>query len=123
LQARGYGIYYGNSIESTVDDATSQAEYGYFPFQFDMKYQKNTYLADLYGRAVIEEYKFPKSRITKMNYLANLNKNHLVSFLVAHHRLADFRDRGQKRNSAIITTSPTALSLSSKAGLFMLSMA
>jgi hypothetical protein len=82
LQARGHGIYYGNSIESTVDDATSQPEYGYFPFQFDMKYQKNTYLADLYGRAVIEEYKFPKSRITKMNYLANLNKNHLVSFLL-----------------------------------------
>lgn len=82
LQARGYGIYYGNSIESTVDDATSQEDYGYFPFQFDMKYQKDAYLADMYGRAAIEEYKFPKSRITKMNYLANLNKNHLISFLV-----------------------------------------
>jgi hypothetical protein len=82
LQARGYGIYYGNSIESTIDDAESQAEYGYFPFQFDMKYQKDTYLADMYGKAVIEEYKSPKSRITKMNYLANLNKNHLVSFLM-----------------------------------------
>lgn len=82
LQARGYGIYYGNSIESTVDDATSQDDYGYAPFQFDMKYQKDSYLADMYGKAVIEEYKFPKSRITKMNYLANLNKNHLVSFLM-----------------------------------------
>jgi hypothetical protein len=82
LQARGYGIYYGNSIESTKEDAASQADYGYFPFQFDMKYQKNAYLADMYGQAVIEEYKFPKSRITKMNYLANLNKNHLVSFLM-----------------------------------------
>lgn len=82
LQARGYGIYYGNSIESIIDDTDSQDDYGYFPFQFDMKYQKDTYLSDLYGRAVIEEYKFPKSRITKMNYLANLNKNHLVSFLV-----------------------------------------
>lgn len=82
LQARGYGIYYGNSIESTIDDTDSQAAYGYAPFQFDMKYQKDTYLADMYGRAVIEEYKLPKSRITKMNYLANLNKNHLVSFLV-----------------------------------------
>ena len=82
LQARGYGIYYGNSIESTVDDATSQADYGYFPFQFDMKYQKDAYLADMYGKAVIEEYKLPKSRITKMKYLANLNKNHLVSFLM-----------------------------------------
>lgn len=82
LQARGYGIYYGNSIESTVDDTTSQEDYGYFPFQFDMKYQKDTYLADMYGKSVIEEYKFPKSRITKMNYLANLNKNHLVSFLM-----------------------------------------
>jgi hypothetical protein len=82
LQARGYGIYYGNSIESTKDDATSQADHGYFPFQFDQKYQKDTYLADVYGKAVIEEYKNPKSRITKMNYLANLNKNHLVSFLV-----------------------------------------
>ena len=82
LQARGYGIYYGNSIESTIDDTDSQDNYGYFPFQFDMKYQKNTYLADMYGKSVIEEYKFPKSRITKMNYLANLNKNHLVSFLI-----------------------------------------
>lgn len=82
LQARGYGIYYGNSIESTKDDTTSQADYGYAPFQFDQKYQKNAYLADTYGKALIEEYKFPKSRITKMNYLANLNKNHLVSFLM-----------------------------------------
>jgi len=82
LQARGYGIYYGNSIESTKDDATSQEDHGYFPFQFDQKYQKDIYLADVYGKAVIEEYKNPKSRITKMNYLANLNKNHLVSFLV-----------------------------------------
>ncbi len=82
LQARGYGIYYGNSIESTIDDTTSQDDYGYFPFQFDMKYQKDTYLADMYGKAVIEEYKLPKSRITKMKYLANLNKNHLVSFLL-----------------------------------------
>lgn len=82
LQARGYGIYYGNSIESTVDDATSQGAYGYAPFQFDMKYQKDTYLADMYGQAVIEEYKNPKSRITKMNYLANLNKNHMMSFLM-----------------------------------------
>lgn len=82
LQARGYGIYYGNSIESTKEDPTSQEDYGYFPFQFDMKYQKDAYLADMYGQAVIEEYKFPKSRITKMNYLANLNKNHLVSFLM-----------------------------------------
>lgn len=82
LQARGYGIYYGNSIESIIDDTDSQAAYGYAPFQFDMKYQKDTYLADMYGQAVIEEYKNPKSRITKMNYLANLNKNHLVSFLM-----------------------------------------
>lgn len=82
LQARGYGIYYANSIESTVDDATSQAAYGYTPFQFDMKYQKDTYLADMYGLSVIEEYKNPKSRITKMNFLANLNKNHMMTFLV-----------------------------------------
>jgi len=82
LQARGYGIYYGNSIESTKDDTTSQDDHGYYPFQFDMKYQKDAYLADMYGLSVIEEYKSPKSRITKMNYLANLNKNHLVSFLM-----------------------------------------
>jgi len=82
LQARGYGIYYGNSIESTKDDGDSQEEYGYFPFQFDMKYQKDAYLADMYGRSVIEEYKLPKSRITKMSYLANLNKNHLACFLM-----------------------------------------
>lgn len=82
LRARGYGIYYGNSVESAVDDATSQAAFGYAPFQFDMRYQKDTYIADMYGLSVIEEYKNPKSRITKMNYLANLNKNHLMSFLV-----------------------------------------
>jgi len=82
LQARGYGIYYGNSIESTIDDAISQAAYGYAPFQFDMRYQKDMYLADMYGLSVIEEYKNPKSRITKMKYLANLNKNHMMSFLM-----------------------------------------
>lgn len=82
LQARGYGIYYGNSIESTKENAFSQLAYGYAPFQFDMKYQKNTYLADMYGESVINEYRVPKSRTTKMKYLANLNKNHMVSFLM-----------------------------------------
>lgn len=82
LQARGYGIYYGNSIEATKDDEDSQLEYGYAPFQFDMKYQKDSYLANMYGSSVIEEYKTPKSRITNMKYLANLNKNHMMSFLV-----------------------------------------
>lgn len=82
LQARGYGIYYGNSIESIIDESNSQNAYGYFPFQFDMKYQKDTYLANAYGLSVIEEYKNPKSRITKMKYLANLNKNHMMSFLM-----------------------------------------
>jgi hypothetical protein len=82
LQARGYGIYYANSIEATIDDAVSQSAYGYTPFQFDMRYQKDPYLADMYGLAVIEEYKMPKSRITKMKYLANLNSNHMMSFLV-----------------------------------------
>lgn len=81
LQARGYGIYYGNSVESTVNDSVSQNAHGYAPFQFDMKYQKNTYLAGAYGLSVIEEYSNPKSRITKMNYLANLNKNHMMTFL------------------------------------------
>ena len=82
LQARGYGIYYGNSIESTKDDAVSQSAHGYAPFQFDMKYQKDTYSANVYGLSVIEEYKTPKSRITKMRYLANLNRNHLMCFLM-----------------------------------------
>jgi len=82
LQARGYGIYYGNSIESTKENTFSQSAYGYFPFQFDQKYQKNTYLADMYGMSVINEYRVPKSRITKMSYLANLNENHLLSFLM-----------------------------------------
>lgn len=81
LQARGYGIYYANSIESTKDDGVSQGIYGYTPFQFDQKYQKDTYLADMYGLSVIEEYKYPKSRITNMKYLANLNKNHMATFL------------------------------------------
>lgn len=82
LQARGYGIYYGNSIESTIEDADSQNAFGYAPFQFDQRYQKNTYLANMYGLSVVEEYKNPKSRTTKMKYLANLNKNHMMSFLM-----------------------------------------
>jgi len=81
LQARGYGIYYANSIESTKDDDISQVAYGYSPFQFDQKYQKDAYLADMYGLSVIEEYKNPKSRITNMKFLANLNKNHMATFL------------------------------------------
>lgn len=82
LQARGYGIYYGNSIESTIDDTDSQELYGYSPFQFDQKYQKDTYVANMYGLSVVEEYKTPKSRSTKMKFLANLNRNHMLSFLI-----------------------------------------
>jgi hypothetical protein len=81
LQARGYGIYYGNSIESTQEDIPYQNYYGYSPFQFDMKYQKDAYLADMYGKSIVDEYKIPKSRITTMKYLANLNKKHMMSFL------------------------------------------
>jgi hypothetical protein len=81
LQIRGYGNYYSKPIEVTVDDAISQAIYGLAPFQFDQKYQKDPGLANMYGLSVIEEYKNPKSRITKMRYLANLNSNHLMCFL------------------------------------------
>jgi len=105
LQARGYGIYYANSIESTVEDAASQAAHGYAPFQFDMKYQKDTYLADMYGSSVIEEYKNPKSRITSMRYLANLNKNHMLTFLTltVGSLLLGTEDRSNISNNYYIT--------------------
>lgn len=105
LQARGYGIYYGNSIESTVDDTDSQDDYGYFPFQFDMKYQKDAYLGYMYGRAVIEEYKFPKSRIQKVKYLANLNKNLLMTFLTLYvgSLISIKEDRSEITNHYYIT--------------------
>lgn len=105
LQARGYGKYYGNSIESTKDDTDSQDLYGYAPFQFDMKYQKDTYLADMYGLSVIEEYKFPKSRVTSIKYLANLNKNHMMSFLYLSigHLISGTEDRSGITNNYFIT--------------------
>lgn len=81
LQARGYGIYYGNSIETVVNDSASQSAYGLTAFQFDQKYRKDTYFAAETGAEIIEEYKTPRSRITKMGYLANLNENHLAAAL------------------------------------------
>ena len=105
LQARGYGIYYANSIESTKEDTDSQDLYGYAPFQLDMKYQKDTYLADMFGLSVIEEYREPKSRITKMKYLANLSKSNMVSFLKLSigSLLSGYEDRSGLTNNYYIT--------------------
>ena len=81
LQARGYGIYHGNSIEYQFDDATSQAGYGFSAFLFDQPYRKEATYTKEYAQLVVDEYKKPKSRITKLGYLANLTHNHMHSFL------------------------------------------
>lgn len=81
LQARGYGIYFGNSIESQVDDTASQNANGLIAFSLDQRYQHDPYTGYAFATAMVEEYKDPKSRITKMSYLANLNKAHLMAFL------------------------------------------
>lgn len=105
LQARGYGIYYSNSIESIRDRGLSQIAYGYNSFQMDMKYQKDTYLPDMFGLSVIEEYRNPKSRITNIKYLANLNNNHMVSFLnlSVGSLIAGVEDRSNIENHYYIT--------------------
>ncbi len=105
LQARGYGIYYGNSIESNIEDPESPLLYGYAPFQFDQRYQKDTYLADVYGLAVLREYRTPKSRITNIKYLANLNPNHMMSFLSLSigSLIQELEDRSNLTNHYYIT--------------------
>jgi hypothetical protein len=81
LQVRGFGIYYGNTIEAQLDDAASQSAYGFEGFQFDQRYQRDTGAGLAYALSEMELYKNPKSRITKMSYLANLNRAHLMAFL------------------------------------------
>jgi len=81
LQARGYGIYYGNSIEYIQEDAASQASYGLSAIQIDQRYQKNAQSAEEFVRIALAEYAKPKSRLSKLGYLANLNENHMQSFL------------------------------------------
>lgn len=81
LKARGYGIYYGQSIEYHLDDAVSQAAYGFAGVTFNMSYQRTTEAGEHLARKLIDEYKDPESRISKLNYLANLNMNHMASFL------------------------------------------
>lgn len=81
LQARGYGIYRYNLIQSETEDTSSTASYGESIIDIDQKYKTDLYAGKRFVESMIEKYSKPKSRITQIEFDANINSSHLMSFM------------------------------------------
>ena len=81
LNARGYGIYTYDSIESVAEDDASSQIYGYKTLQIDQPYQSNLDFASLYCQSLLYEYKNPRVEIQEVSFLANTDISLLLAAL------------------------------------------
>lgn len=71
LQARGYGIYQYNPIESITDDSVSYNEYGYKIETIQQQYQREIRFALREGEKVLNREKQPRTTLDKITMIAN----------------------------------------------------
>lgn len=81
LQARGYGIYYDNPIDSIYQDADSANAFGDYVIDINQKYKSNFFSGYAYGKSIVELYKNPKSRIKSVKFNANVDERQMMTSL------------------------------------------
>jgi len=73
LQARGYGIYSYNKIDTNVEDATSIIAYGYQRQYIDQKYEQDLANGILQARGWVEMDREPRNAVNTITFIANRN--------------------------------------------------
>jgi len=81
LQARGYGIYSYNPIESAQESAASYNEYGYQSATLHQQYQRELTSGILEAQKILEAEKQPRTVLRKINLNANRSGQMMQAFL------------------------------------------
>lgn len=81
LQARGYGVYFDDPIELTLYDNDSINAYGVSEFSINQHYQSNLNISSTIANSIIDQNKDNKYVIRKIEFMANLNEDSMLSFL------------------------------------------
>jgi hypothetical protein len=81
LNVRGYGIYRFSPAQTTTEDTGSENAYGELEINIDQRY-KTTFLAGKrYSMSILKRYGKPKSRLTQIQYDANLSGTQMQAFM------------------------------------------
>lgn len=81
LNARGYGIYLENSIDSTIIDSVSTLDLGVKELFINQSYQNLTYVGEVIAQSLIDQNSEDKIIINNITFLANLNNDAMLAFL------------------------------------------
>jgi len=74
LTARGKGVYQYNPIEISVDDAASQAAYGYLAQQIQQKYQQDLAAGKATATVVIANEAAARTELNSVTICANYSE-------------------------------------------------
>lgn len=81
LQARGRGVYSYNSIENSVEDATSIADFGHKEEKIDMPYQQDLKAGTEIITELVGQEKDPRTELRAISFVANRSVSAMTNFL------------------------------------------
>jgi len=81
LQARGKGVYQYNPIQDISSNAASITSYGYQPDKLDQRYQQTPELGSLFGDAVTDFERDPRTELRRVSFVANRSQALFLQFL------------------------------------------
>jgi len=81
LQARGYGVYMGDTLSVEVEDIPSQTAYGVKELVINQLYQTDVEQGTMEANKILFLEKDPRNRYNKINMKANKNAANMYSFL------------------------------------------
>lgn len=81
LQARGYGIYAFNPIESVQESSASYTEYGFQSQNIDQKCNRDLIYGELAAKQILDDYKQPRPRVQSITFSANRSAAQMMAFL------------------------------------------
>jgi len=81
LQARGKGVYIDEPVSVVYEDAASQLKHGIYTLKFDMRYQDDPTLVDIFSQLTLTQDKDPRLSIDKATLLANRDGENMFGFL------------------------------------------
>jgi hypothetical protein len=100
LTASGLGVYQDNPIDFSLQDTVSQNLYGLYEYQVDQQYQRDIAPGSQLVAGILEENKYPHTRLEKITFQADRSDELMIAFLNV-----DIGDMIQITNAGLYTDS------------------
>lgn len=81
LKCRGYGVYQDSSINTKVEDTTSQATYSMSELNIDQQYQRDTVRGEAEAYKILDIERNPRTRLDEAAFIANKSDFAMLAFL------------------------------------------